>query len=272
MCRRIVHGYNNQVVSLLRRMSHLEKLTLYLRIRHKSTFINGSHLNNDILMNMPQLHSFTFYISTDTYNGNHLYVSNHDVQQTFTNKGYQQASCIVNYFPNARAICHIFSLPFAFDHLECIANRFPTIVFNRVTFLRVYDFVPFEHEFFIRIATAFPLLKCFNVMNLMPQVWNVNGIQSNDNQSYSIVAYSHLISLDLRFVCIDYIEEFLLETKTHLLRPIELKVRYDQLKTVTKNFTNDATRLNCANVKRLITEPISVYLQEVYDYFPSFIN
>ena len=51
-------------------------------------------------------------------------------------------------------------------------------------------------------------------------------MQSNDNQSSSIVEYPHLISLGIRFMYIDYIEQFLLETKTPRL--IELKVRYDQ--------------------------------------------
>jgi hypothetical protein len=278
ICRhRLVFGYDDRVVPLLRRMSQLEKLTLYLRIRNRDTYIDGSHLNNDILIHMAQRHSFTFYISTDNSIGNNMdvflpYVSNDDVQRTFTDIGYHQTTCVVNYFPNARAVCHIFSLPFEFDHLERIANRFPTIVFNHVTLLMVLDMVPFEHEFFFRIARAFPVLRLFSVMNLVPQISNVDERQSNNNQPYSIVEYLHLISLDITYVITDYIEQFLLETKTHLPRLIELKVTYDQLKLVTKNFTRAATRSNCTKVERLITERTSAHPREVQLYFPSFVN
>jgi hypothetical protein len=80
-----------------------------------------------------------------------------------------------------------------------------------------------------------------------------------DNNSYPIVEYPHLISLDIDFVNIHYVDQFLHETKTHLPRLIELKVQYDELKMVTENFTRDKTRSNCAKVKRLIVENSIVY-------------
>jgi hypothetical protein len=52
--------YDNRVVPLLRRMSNLERLTLYLRVRDRDTFIDGTHLYNDILIYMPRLYSLTF--------------------------------------------------------------------------------------------------------------------------------------------------------------------------------------------------------------------
>ncbi|CAF5135469.1 unnamed protein product, partial [Rotaria sp. Silwood1] len=45
-------------------MINLEKLTLYIRITDRSTFVDGTHLHKEILMHMSQLHTFIFYIST----------------------------------------------------------------------------------------------------------------------------------------------------------------------------------------------------------------
>ena len=68
-------------------MSHLEKLTLYLRVENRDRFIDGTHLQDEILVHMPQLNSFIFYIST---NVNTVGLINHptgeDIQRTFTNE------------------------------------------------------------------------------------------------------------------------------------------------------------------------------------------
>jgi hypothetical protein len=45
-------------------MTYLEKLTLYLCIHNRGTFIDSIHLPNEIIFYMPRLHLFTFYIST----------------------------------------------------------------------------------------------------------------------------------------------------------------------------------------------------------------
>ncbi|CAF3672342.1 unnamed protein product [Rotaria socialis] len=90
-----------------------------------------------------------------------------------------------------------------------------------------------------------------------------------NDYSCSIVKYPHLISLDIIFVNVDYVDQFLNESKTHLPRLTELKVQFHALKEVTKTFTQDATRLNCATVKRLIVEDSIVFSEDVYRYFPS---
>jgi hypothetical protein len=270
MCCDITTEYDNRLVPLLRRMSCLEKLTLYLRIRNHDTFIDGTHLYNDILIYMPRLYSFTFYISTiNNLDGFVRYVSDEEVQRTFTNIGYQQVACIVNYFRTFKAICHTFSLPFTFDRIEKIANKFPSIIFNKVTYLKVYDVVPFKHEFFHRIVRAFPSLKNFCIMNYMPQPQVANNIQCDDHELYSVIEYSHLTSLDIKCVNTDYIEQFLLETKAYVPCLTELKINYDQLQTVTENFTRETTRRNCTKVKRLIVEDTIVFPNEVGVYFPS---
>jgi hypothetical protein len=260
------YNYDDRVVPLVHRMSQLKKLTLYLRIRERSIFIDGSHLHNDILIHLSRLQSFTFYVSTANRTKNIIRrLSNDDVQQSFTYKGYQQASCILSNFNGTLRLCHVFSLPFQFEHLTRIANKFPSIVFNYVTCLEVYDLVPFKHEFFIRIARAFPVLKNLSIMNLIPQN---NRYFNNNNHSYTIIEYPHPVSLDITFVHSDYIQQFLMETKTYLPRLNELKICYVGLEFVTENFTRDVTRRNCANVKQLITEHRSVYPREVYSYFP----
>ncbi|CAF4495167.1 unnamed protein product [Rotaria sp. Silwood2] len=228
---------------------------------------------------MPQLHTFNFCFCTDIRINplvNHL--SKDDIQQTFTNiKCQQQMECIVNYL-NLTGTCHIFSLPFMFDYLECIGNTFPSIIFNHVRRLWIHDEIPFNHEFFIRIACSFPLLKELYVMNDEPQSSILDTLNSNDNQlSSTIIEYPYLISLDISNCHIDYIEEFLNDTKIRLPHLMKLTVNYDKLIIVTENFTRDVTRLNCTKVKKeqinmdrflyikLIEQQLKPYIDTLYD-------
>jgi hypothetical protein len=274
----ITYEYDRLVVPVLRRMKHLEKLTLYLRIRTRwqnsflddtNPFVDGTHLHNEILVHMSHLHAFIFYISTETMIHNSFHrKSNEDIQQTFTNIKYGQTACIIDDLSTVRAICYVYSLPFTFTRLEKITTHFPTIVFDTVTHLSVYDMVSMKHEFFMRISRAFPVLKCFSILNNTMQICDYNELISDSNRCYSIIEYSHLISLNITRVNIDCVVQFLLETKTHLPRLTELKVDYDQLKTVTMNFTRDATRRNCSKVKKLIVEEPRIFSNDVYQYFP----
>jgi hypothetical protein len=249
-------------------MSNLEELTLNIINEDRTTFVDGIQINNEILAHMPRLYKFTFYISTET-KLDHLvhYLSSDDIQRTFTNIGHQQVGCILNYFISS-ALCHVFSLPFMFNYLECIGNTFPSIIFGHVTELMVQDIVPFNHEFFVRIARFFPLLKNLCVINSKSQSQISDNLNSNHNQLYSIIEYPHLISLEILVSHIDYVEQFLDETKTHLPRVTKLIVNYDQLTIVTENFTRDATRLNCVKVKQLIIEKTLVHSKDFYVYFP----
>ncbi|CAM4986823.1 unnamed protein product, partial [Rotaria socialis] len=95
-----------------------------------------------------------------------------------------------------------------------------------------------------------------------------NNWNSKDNQLYSIVEYPYLISLCILVSHIDYVEQFLNETKTHLPHLTKLRVDYDQLAVVTNNFTRDTTRLNCAKVKQLIIEKTLVHSKDFNVYFP----
>jgi hypothetical protein len=115
------------------------------------------------------------------------------------------------------------------------------IDFSGVRKLAVHDKIAFKHEFFIRIARFFPLLKKLSVGNFRPQSQMRGNSVSSNNELYSIVEYPHLISLSLQLSHINYVEQFLNETKTHLPHLNKLVVDYEELKIVTENFTRDIT-------------------------------
>jgi hypothetical protein len=266
----LTHEYDTQIVPLLRRMCNLEELTLNLTIVERAKLVDGTQLRNEILIYMPRLRTFIFHISTKIEIDHSVpNLSNDDVERTFTNIGYEQMACIMHYVIGGQSVCHVFSLPFAFDRLELIGNNFRNIIFNNVTILWLYDSVPFKHEFFIRIARSFPLLKNLSIMNSHSPLSESDELQSyNNNQPYSIVEYPHLTTLNITCAHTDYVEQLLQESKTHLPHLTELKIDYEQLKTVTENFTRDATRLTCSKVKRLITWEVIVHSNDFHLYFP----
>ncbi len=268
-CYDSTRGYDHQVLPLLRQMTHLEKLTLYLHLLDGSTFIAGTDLDNEIVIHMPRLHSFTFYIvSQNAIADTAIRVSEDDIQQTFTNTQHRQVACMVDYYDPHKMICRVFSLPFKFYRLDCIGNNIPNIVFNSVTHLKLWDKYAFKHEFFIRLTRAFPFLKNLSIWNIKPPFLEIPGYDIWHKDWCSIVEYSHLISLDIERANIDYVEHFLNEAKVYLPRLTELKIAYNVLKLVTKNFTRDETRRSCTRVKRLTVQGPIVYPENVYHYFP----
>ncbi|CAF2984933.1 unnamed protein product, partial [Rotaria sp. Silwood2] len=140
--------------------------------------------------------------------------------------------------------------------------------FSHVTDLMVHSIMPFEHEFFLRIAHFFPFLKILCVINFESQLMMNNYWNIDNNPLYSIVEYSNLISLDLQSSYINYIDQFLDHKKTHLPRLTKLAVNYDGLQRVTANFTRQSTLRNCAQVKELLFERVLVHTKHFYNYFP----
>ncbi|CAF3120829.1 unnamed protein product [Rotaria socialis] len=258
-------------------MKHLEKLILYLRICNGSSmsnkanpFLDGTHLHNEILIYMPQLRTFTFYISTENniYNLPHP-ISTDNIQQTFANFKYGQTACAIDYFHTFRTICHVYSLSFTFTRLERISSKFPNIVFITVTHLHVNDFISLEHEFCMQISLAFPVLKRFCLKNETEQLWTDHITEPDENLSDSIIEYSHFRSFGLMCAHGHYISQFLLETKARLPCLTELKLKYGPLIAATRYFTIDALRRNCSKVNRLIVENCTRVPEDVYQYFPS---
>ncbi|CAF4499971.1 unnamed protein product [Rotaria sp. Silwood2] len=86
--------YDNEMVPLLRRMLNLEVLTLYIMAKNRQTLIDGNHLSNEILVHMPRLLTFTFFIRTVNDIGNVCnWQFNEDIQRSFNNSRWSQ----VNY-------------------------------------------------------------------------------------------------------------------------------------------------------------------------------
>ncbi|CAF4212839.1 unnamed protein product [Rotaria sp. Silwood2] len=117
--------YDNQIVPLLRQMSQLEKLTLSLIVRNRTSFIDGTHLVNDILSKMSYLHTFIFNIITEdvTMDEEHLPVPD-DAKSGLIQRGYN-VNCYVDYNVLSKAECHIYSIPFSMDSMEIRSSKFP---------------------------------------------------------------------------------------------------------------------------------------------------
>jgi hypothetical protein len=261
----------DKITLLLRRMSNLEKLTLHISITDRNSVIDGTYVQHDILDCMPQLYSFTFYICTYVETVDLSYkLSSEDIQQTLTNIGLQDVTSIVNYVCDERAACSIFSLPFEFDYLKDLGNKFPNIVFSYVTYLHVKDNDPFRHEFFVRIARSFPLLKFLRIYNVRPMLSVDLMIFSSDNcQLYSTIEYPHLTTLDLCYAHEEYVEQFLNETKTYMPCLTKLSAKVRDLVVVTKHFTRKETQRNCAKVETIFMLQALLNFEGFCDYFPS---
>jgi hypothetical protein len=121
-------------------------------------------------------------------------------------------------------------------------NLFPNELFQCVREVSLFDQCPFEHQFFIRIAQSFPLLQKLTLTNKTPQKQK----SINNNKHLPIIEYLHLIQLDFSYVHDDYIEQFLLDTKTFLPTNIPFWGEYKDVKRVTQNLTLDTMRLNCS--------------------------
>jgi hypothetical protein len=70
----------------------------------------------------------------------------------------------------------------------------------------------------------------------------------NENQELSIIKYPYLKQLNLIQSCIDYYEQFLIDTKMDLAHGVRVYMLYEQVKKVTRNFTRNRTRTNCAKI------------------------
>ncbi|CAF4346954.1 unnamed protein product [Rotaria sp. Silwood2] len=93
-CYRLIDKYDEKILPLLH-------CTIYQR----GTFIDSSHLQNEILLYIPRLHSFTFYISTYENTADLFrYMPSQDIQQIATNIEHQQhIANIINYVSSHEA-------------------------------------------------------------------------------------------------------------------------------------------------------------------------
>jgi len=251
-------------------MSNLEKLSLNLGICEKNTFVDGNELKKNIINYMPRLKRFQFYICSHL--SDQIYLpSKEAIQHTFRDFKDDQIISYIDYFQKEQySLCHIYSYSFKLKYYYTITNNFPGGLFKYVHELLLSDERPFEHEFFLQIAQSFPFIKHLSIRNSKPQNNKLCRESKNDNQDFSIIKYPHLTSLTLLKTHDDYIEEFLVDTRTCLPNNVvHLNICYHQLKRVTHHFTRDTTRINCAKLNSLCLSGRRLRLPKyAKDYFP----
>ncbi|CAF1238976.1 unnamed protein product [Adineta ricciae] len=255
-CRSEMYTHKYSIVPLIRRMLNLEELSLYIVVG-QCTFLDGNALKNDFINHLPRLNKFAFSIRSVLLGPDPAYfVSNEDIQQTLKDLGDVPVRSYVDYFPSEKTgQCHFYSDPYTLTYCDRITNSFQGRLFNCVREVSLFDDRPFEHEFFVRIAHAFPFLEQLTVSNETPQEQKLNS----NNREFPIIQYPRLIELDFTNVHDDYIEQFLLDTKTCLPQNMTLYISYDSLKRVTRNFRRATMRVNCCQISNVLT----------YDKFPT---
>ena len=254
-------------------MSNLEELFLNLSIGRSipdKSFIDGNNLKIDIISHIPKLNKFVFSIhSSFNLEDLTLLPSNADIQSTFKDLEDFQIVSYIHYFPYDHVgQCHIYSQPFTMNYLYRLTNSFPGGLFTFVHKVSLFDEHPFEHEFFIRIAQSFPLLRTLSIENQSPQKHKQCQHLNEDHCSLPLIKYSHLTLLSLDMAHDDYIEQFLIHTKTCLPNCISLRIYYPSLQNVTDNFTKDTTRINCAKINYIYDIDKFDLPKHFYTYFP----
>ncbi|CAF2820108.1 unnamed protein product [Rotaria sp. Silwood2] len=255
--------YDDQVVPLLRQMSNLEELTLFLIIKRlDSTYINGIQLYDQILIHMPRLNKFTFSINTLISNDVNISLpSNDDIQRSFIGKKYQQVGSYADdKLIKALARCHIYSLPDQFDNFHHLNNSFQGSIFEKVKSVKITDIHPFEHEFFKIISQSFPFLQYLSVQN--------DEQQKNKQHLSTLIIFPHLRNFNLTLAHIDYAEKFLMKKTTDLPCLAYLRIKYEQLVIITNHFTNNSIEFNFSQLKFLSTVEPFVCSENFHLYFP----
>ncbi|CAF4584509.1 unnamed protein product [Rotaria socialis] len=261
-----VTDFNDCLYLLDGRFSQLQELGLYIIVSIRNTFVDGNDLKNKIINKMSRLNKFHFNIRSTIALRNQINLqSNEDIQYTFKDFRDNHIISCVDYFSETRqGQSHIYSYPYTLDNYHRITNTFPGGLFKCISKISLYDERPFEHEFFLRIAQSFPLVKDLTLVNVKPQ----NGKETDGNQNLPIIEYAHLTTLDLIKSHFDYIEQFLLDTKTTLSRNVDLSVVYQALRKVTQKFESNATRSNCSKLSGLAIVGQHRIPKYVQKYFP----
>ncbi|CAF1086563.1 unnamed protein product [Rotaria sordida] len=163
---RNILSYEEHVLPLLQHLSSVEHLTLLLAITviGSDHFIDGYHLQRNIVSYMPHLRQFDFHIRSILQDAPYIEVD--IIRQSFIEQQQQQQSidCTLDYFENQYGQCQIYSLPFIGNRLDFISNRFPLFdvknTFINVTILLLFDDVKsFENAFFECVTRALPRLR-----------------------------------------------------------------------------------------------------------------
>ena len=258
--------YKETILPILHRMSNLERLFLSLMIENKE-FLDGNCLNNDIVNHLPMLNQFTFNIHSKIYNYKPNDIrSNEDIQRTFQIFPHQQIISCVDYFPEENfGQCHCYSHPYTITTYRNITNNFPGGLFPCVNKIFLFDERPYEHEFFLRLSKAFPLVRELRIENFKAQ-----NEKSSDTQDLPRIEYSSMTKLYLTEVHDDYIEQFLLDSKAFFRNDLFVAVDLHSLNRVTNHFTRNQMRINTAKIKHLYLFGCQHEISQHFgEYFPN---
>jgi hypothetical protein len=250
-------------------MLQLEELTLSLIVSNQTSFIDGTHLVNNILNKMSYLQTFIFNIVTGFVTmAEELLPTLDDIRRPLIEKGFN-VNCYTDYDEIYKCQCHIYSLPFTIDCMHIYSNKFHGGLFRTVRYLYIQDFVhSFEHDFFARIAQAFPLLNKLTIFNKHKQA-KLTQQQDKHESTSSIIEFSHLMILNVAMSHIDYAKQFLFDFNTRLPCLNRLHIKYEDLVIVTENFTNNSARDNCSKLQHIIFGSMpTIYPENFYLYFP----
>ena len=249
-------------------MLNLEELTLFLPVmRSGEHYIDGNQLYEDVLKFIPQLNKFNFSIHTQVMitdgEGIMNLQSNEMIRNSFMEKGFQSIGvCADEQLLNREGNCHVYSLPYQFNEFLYLNNSFQGGKFDKVRFLSMFDQRPFEHQLFEIISKDFPCLQTLTI-------YNYKQPENEQHSLSTLITFNHLFELNISEVHSDYVIQFLSDKKTCVPRLTNLIVPYKRLVAATNDFTNEATRLNCASIKFLNTYEQFVGTEHFYSYFPS---
>ncbi|CAF4430877.1 unnamed protein product [Rotaria sp. Silwood2] len=256
-------AYEKYLIPLLQHLSSVKYLTLLLAIyiTESNRFVDGFHLERNIVSYMPHLCQFDFHIRSVLKKS--PYIELDTIRQSFVKR--KSVDCTIEYFNNRYGQCHIYSLPFIGNRLDFISNRFPLFdnknTFINVTMLLLFDDVkPFENVFFEHITLALPHLRTLEIFNELEQEEKAKIRTTN------YIEFSHLSTLIFHYIHMDYGEQ--LFCRAHLPHLVELVIRNDVLLTIIDQ-DNQQARNNCLNVETLFIvepwiEPTSVH----FKFFP----
>ncbi|CAF5177532.1 unnamed protein product, partial [Rotaria magnacalcarata] len=155
-------------------------------------------------------------------------------------------------YPDGMARSHIYSLPYRMNVMRAIRSTFSGGLFTNVRAISLPDlFCPFKHKIYDRIAHSFPRLTDLIAFNHKPRNYKPSHEAKKNNQMSSVIVFPHLTHIEICFGNINIAEQLLVDINMLLLHLINLTIPYSCIDEVTEDFTRDATRWNCANIKRL---------------------
>lgn len=241
-------------------------------MRTRTVYIDGTRLNEDILIHMPRLRKLALHI--DTWSFRKYYTEPipqmiDGTQKVFHNGRHYELIRYYDHHLCGRGRCHVYSIPYGLTDFQAITNRFPGGSFPLVRYAGLLDmYLPFEHEFFLRISQSFPFLTYLRVINDHPPENKWLDQQDVSKRNSSPVEFKHLADLDLDASATEYLEYFLMDVNVHMPCLTKLVATFGQLISATQLYTREATRRNCSTIEHIVLDTSPEHSPLFYEYFP----